>query len=286
VIPGTPHAPILVCLLVEELGETRAQDGRSMNEKTLHALDLNFYQSVGAVLGNSGTGEVRETRALYLTSCGFPATEFNVAFLKHPVAAEEVGEAIEAAEAYFRSRKFPFRVSIRKGLEAECARRLLESGYREVKATPGMVLSPIREPARPHPDLEARRVRSSEELEHFQSTAIVGFGLPVQAGPIFLTRRFLELANVELYVGYLAGRPACTSALVATGDVAGIYWVATLERFRRRGLGEAITWEAVRGGMRMDCALASLQASELGRGVYARMGFELVMEYLNFESPD
>jgi ribosomal protein S18 acetylase RimI-like enzyme len=257
-----------------------------MDEKTLHALDLNFYQSVGAVLANSGTGEVREARALYLTSCGFPASQFNVAFLKLPVAAEEASEAIESAEAYFRSRKFPFRVSIRKGFEGEFARRLLESGYREVKATPGMVLSPIREPARPHPDLEVRRVCSSEELEHFQSTAIVGFGLPVQAGPIFLTRNFLELPNVELYVGYLGARPACTSALVVTGDVAGIYWVATLERFRGRGLGEAITWEAVRGGMRRGCELASLQASEMGRGVYARMGFELVMEYLNFESPD
>jgi hypothetical protein len=188
-----------------------------MDEKTLHALDLNFYHAVGAMLGNSGTGEVRETQVLYLTCCGFPASEFNVAFLKLPVVAEEASEAIESAEAYFRSRKFPFRVSIRKGFEVACAPRLLESGYRELKATPGMVLSPIRAPAPPHPDLEVRRVCSPEELEHFQSTAIVGFGLPVQAGPIFLTRQFFELPNVELYVGYLDGRPACTSALVASG---------------------------------------------------------------------
>jgi ribosomal protein S18 acetylase RimI-like enzyme len=256
-----------------------------MDQKTLHALDLNFYHAVGAMLGNSGTGEVRETQVLYLTCCGFPASEFNVAFLKLPVVAEEASEAIESAEAYFRSRKFPFRVSIRKGFEVACAPRLLESGYRELKATPGMVLSPIRAPAPPHPDLEVRRVCSPEELEHFQSTAIVGFGLPVQAGPIFLTRQFFELPNVELYVGYLDGRPACTSALVASGDVAGIYWVATLERFRGRGLGAAITWEAVRAGMRRGCELASLQASEMGRGVYERMGFELATEYLNFESP-
>ena len=256
-----------------------------MHDKALHAIDLNFYQSLGAVLANSETGEVRETQALYLTSCGFPASEFNVAFLKLPIAATGAGEAIESAEAYFRSRKFPFRVSLRKGFEAECAGRLLGSGYRELKTTPGMVLSPIREPTSPHPELEVRRVHSSEELQHFQATASVGFGLPVQAGPIFLTRHFFELPNVELYVGYVDGRPVCSSALVATGDVAGIYWVATLERFRGQGLGQAITWEAVRGGVRMGCELASLQASELGRGVYARMGFELVVEYLNFEAP-
>jgi hypothetical protein len=37
--------------------------------------------------------------------------------------------------------------------------------------------------------------------------------------------------------------------------------------------------------MRRGCELASLQASEMGRGVYARMGFEFATEYLNFESP-
>ena len=256
-----------------------------MDDKTLHAVDLNFYQSVGAMLANSGAGEVVETQALYLTCCGFPASEFNVAFLKLPIAAEAAGEAIERAEAYFRPRKLPFRVSIRKGFEGACAGRLLDSGYRELKATPGMLLSPIAEPAAPRADLAVRRVHSSEQLQHFQATATRGFGLPAQAGPIFLTQHLLELPNVRLYVGYLEDEPACSSALIATGEVAGIYWVATLEGFRGRGLGEAITWEAVRGGVQMGCGLASLQASEMGQGLYARMGFDVVAEYLNFESP-
>ncbi|MDB4433499.1 GNAT family N-acetyltransferase, partial [bacterium] len=250
-----------------------------MDEKILHAVDLNFYHLLGAILANSQTGEVRETRALYLTSCGHPASQFNCAFLKLPIAAADADTAIESAERYFRSRKLPFRVSIRKGFEAECAGRLLGAGYREVKATPGMMLSPIRDPSRPHRDLEVRRVRSSEELKHFQETAVTGFGLPAEAGPIFLTRHFFELPNVRLYVGYLEGRPVCTSSLVATGEVAGIYWVATLEGFRRWGLGEAMTWEAVKGGVEMGCELASLQASEMGRGLYVRMGFDLAVEY-------
>jgi ribosomal protein S18 acetylase RimI-like enzyme len=256
-----------------------------VDEKTLEAVDLNYCQSVGAVLANSWTGEVRETRTLYLASCGLPASQFNVAFPKLPIDDEETGEAIESAEGYFRRRKLPFRISIRKDLGEECAGRLLGSGYREVNATPGMVLSPICAPTSPHPDLDVHRVHSTEELEHFQATALVGLGLPVQAGPLFLTRRFFGLPNVELYVGYVEGRPACTSALVASGGVAGIYWVATLEGFRRRGLGDAITWEAVRGGMRAGCRLASLQASEMGRGVYERMGFARVVEYSNFEAP-
>ena len=61
--------------------------------------------------------------------------------------------------------------------------------------------------------------------------------------------------------------------------VAGIYWVATIEEQRRRGYGEALTWAAVAGGRELGCGIASLQASKLGRRIYARMGFEHGLDY-------
>jgi hypothetical protein len=48
---------------------------------------------------------------------------------------------------------------------------------------------------------------------------------------------------------------------------------------RRRGYGEALTWAAVAGGQRAGCTIASLQASALGKPVYARMGFSDVLGY-------
>ena len=56
-------------------------------------------------------------------------------------------------------------------------------------------------------------------------------------------RRDLSAA-VRFYLGRVAGEPVATAALVATGEVAGIYWVATRERFRGRGFGAAATWAA------------------------------------------
>ena len=60
--------------------------------------------------------------------------------------------------------------------------------------------------------------------------------------------------------------------------------MATLEARRGRGLGEAITWEAVKAGIAAGCELASLQASALGRPVYERMGFETPLHYVHFEA--
>jgi predicted acetyltransferase len=50
--------------------------------------------------------------------------------------------------------------------------------------------------------------------------------------------------------------------------------VATLDRFRRRGLGMALTWTALEEGRRAGMATGVLQASEEGQPVYERLGFE------------
>jgi hypothetical protein len=91
------------------------------------------------------------------------------------------------------------------------------------------------------------------------------------------------MPNVKLYLGLVGEEPACTSALCASGPVAGIYWVSTLPGLRGRGLGEAVTWSAVRGGMELGCRFASLQASDMGQPVYERMGFTTPLHYVCFE---
>ena len=73
--------------------------------------------------------------------------------------------------------------------------------------------------------------------------------------------------------------------LIATGRIAGIYWVATLEAHRRKGYAEALTWAALAAGRSRGCTIGSLQASVLGRPVYVRMGFEQTAEYVHFQRP-
>jgi GNAT superfamily N-acetyltransferase len=95
----------------------------------------------------------------------------------------------------------------------------------------------------------------------------------------------LAVPGAALCVGDVAGSPVATALLLATGRVAGIFWVATLEGQRRKGYGEALTFAAVEAGREFDCTLASLQASEMGLPVYARMGFEHATHYVAFERP-
>ncbi|MEE9607343.1 MAG: GNAT family N-acetyltransferase [Myxococcota bacterium] len=246
-------------------------------------IDANFWLASGGLVGTSETGEVLEAHDLCITNTGAPVADFNLVFPKRPDS--ELEETLARAAGYFEEKRLPYRVCVRADLADACRGLLLPRGFAEIKPVPGMVLSPIPEAPVPPDGLDVRPVADADALADFQRTAFEGFGLPMAAAPRFLTRRFLELPHVELFVGYAQGEAASTAALFASAGVAGIYWVATLERFRGRGFGEALTWRAVRAGRELGYPLASLQASALGRPVYARMGFAHDRDYAQFDSP-
>ncbi|GAA4479605.1 GNAT family N-acetyltransferase [Rhodococcus olei] len=83
-------------------------------------------------------------------------------------------------------------------------------------------------------------------------------------------------------VGYLDGRPV-SGAEVHIGDgVAGLYGVVTLDEFRRRGHGTAVTLAALDVARRAGTRIAVLQASSEGAPVYTRIGFTAVGRYTEF----
>lgn len=249
----------------------------------LDPIDTNFQLATGAFVATSKSGEVHEDRNHYLANAGVPVVDYNLVFLKRPDYKLEA--TLDKAAAYFEERKLPYRICLRSDRADSCRGPLQSRGFVERDTVPGMRLDPIPDVANTDDDLEIRRVADAATLEDFQSTAFEGFGLPAAAAPLFITEQLVGLPGVALFVGYVAGEPACTSALVPTTGVAGIYWVATRERFRGRGHGAAVTWQAVYAGREQGCRVASLQASELGRPVYARMGFVHDRDYARFDSP-
>lgn len=79
---------------------------------------------------------------------------------------------------------------------------------------------------------------------------------------------------MRLFVAYADGEPAAVSELFLGGGVAGVHMVGTAERFRRRGLGMALTWKALDEGRRRDMRVGALQASAQGQPLYEKLGFE------------
>jgi len=248
------------------------------------ANDWNYWQATIAFSAASRSGEVRQSRGLVLADIGAPVAEFNLALVFRPEA--ELDSALDAAADFFGARQHPFRVSFRAEHVPACQERLHARGFARVGDIPGMSLAPLptRVPARS--DVVFRPVSDAASLEDFRQTAFLGFGLPARAAHLFLTEELMDWPGFHALVGYRDGGPVCTSALYESTGVAGIYWVATLEAHRRSGLGEAATWAAVAEGRRRGYDHACLQASAMGRPVYARMGFVHDRSYARFEVPE
>jgi GNAT superfamily N-acetyltransferase len=248
-----------------------------MDAARLAALDANYLDASRLFVCGARGGEYRERHDAAIVCCGLPERSLNWAFLKPPYG--DLAATAAAARAYFDGRKLPFQVTFRD-LGLAPAHALEPHGWlRRPDPTPGMAL-PLPAAIPPVPEgLTIEAVETPEQLATFRDAAFRGFGYPPQVAPRFMNEWLLAQPHVRLFAGTVGGSVAATSLLVTTGSVAGIYWVATLEAARRRGYGEALTWAAVAGGQRAGCTIASLQASALGKPVYARMGFSDVLGY-------
>jgi GNAT superfamily N-acetyltransferase len=204
---------------------------------------------------------------------------FNV-FGHANLAPDAVDSAIKAAIDRGRSRNVP--ISWRIGpttSPTDLGVYLERHGFTLAWDEPGMAADLLMLNERlPKPTgLVIERVGDADTLEQFLSTAAVGFGLP---GSIEGT--FQELwASIGVgpkvplrhYLGWLDGKPVATSSLILGAGVAGIYIVVTVPEARRKGIGAAMTLVPCREARALGYRVAVLGASEMGYGVYKKVGF-------------
>jgi GNAT superfamily N-acetyltransferase len=89
-----------------------------------------------------------------------------------------------------------------------------------------------------------------------------------------------EGVDVRIYRARLDGQTACVLATIdhdrldaAGGDDCGIYFVATLEDARGRGLATRLLSAALVEARRRGCATSSLQSSAMGERIYDALGY-------------
>lgn len=88
---------------------------------------------------------------------------------------------------------------------------------------------------------------------------------------------FLQLMQNESCTFFLASinsEVVATSFLFSSSKSAGIYLVATHSSHRKKGIGKYMTWLCMQKALEPGCQRIDLQATALGRGVYASLGFE------------
>ena len=81
------------------------------------------------------------------------------------------------------------------------------------------------------------------------------------------------------WLGRVDGQPVATSRVSLGGGVAGLYAILTLPSHRGRGIGRAMTLAALRAAAGIGYRIGVLQSSDLGYGVYLKLGFRDLFTY-------
>jgi hypothetical protein len=154
-----------------------------------------------------------------------------------------------------------------------------ELGFAHIGEPPLMVrpAGPDHGPT-PPPGLEVREVVDEVGLEVFERTVVDGYPCP-DVQPYrwggYLSGAVLGGAT-RFWLGLVDGRPVATAWSHTAHGVNAVEAVATLAAARGAGYGYAVTWAATTADPTLP---AVLYASDLGRPVYERLGYETIKRW-------
>jgi GNAT superfamily N-acetyltransferase len=260
-----------------------------MDDTILAALEHENLIAAGLAIAEGVPGSVirREGGVLTLSS-GLPVRFFNQLLVTSPEAG---ATAIEAGVALLRERGVAYLVLLRRGADDRFASVLTGLGLAvpaDAGPLPGMALSPLPASGGDAPvpaNHEIRTVTDLGGLVDHRRTASAGFGLPEDVADMVMHEDLLSRPDCTMYVGYTDGMPVTTGVGIRTGRTIGVYNIATAEASRRQGLGAAMTARVAADGRVAGCDVAVLQASDMGRPIYERLGYRTVVEYDGYIDP-
>ncbi|GIJ45448.1 acetyltransferase [Virgisporangium aliadipatigenens] len=190
-----------------------------------------------------------------------------------------------ATEVERRLAGLPWRWWVGPDSDPGVAAGLAARGYVRRGAVPIMAMGLDRIPEPPLPD--GLTIARSDAAEYVGAYA-GPFGVPPELleATVDAERRLrTDLGTLIRLVGRVDGRAVAAAAVLLTGEVAGLYWIATDAAHRQKGIAAALTAAAMAAGREHGGSICTLQASSLGEPVYRRLGFATVAEIQAFTLP-
>jgi ribosomal protein S18 acetylase RimI-like enzyme len=197
--------------------------------------------------------------------------------------------AVRRAGEFFAAADGDHIVLVREPADADLADAALAAGYSPAWTERPMSLHHPPEPSPLSGDIDVRVVSTADEVLAYGSVVAEANDDPGEherAALLFHDQTILA-PHIAAFVAYVDGAPAACAMTLVSHGVAGVFYVATVERARRRGLGDALTRTAARAGFALGARAAWLGASEMGADLYRRIGFsDLGTSIVEYESPN
>lgn len=182
---------------------------------------------------------------------------FNNAVLAHGLPERERRDAVDAMVATYADAGITAYAAWVHESDGAMVEELTGRGFVHQETTWAMA-QPLDVPATP-PDLDLTDGAWDDYLRVLELPP----GLLADADP----------ADFHVVIGRRDGEPAATGMAYDHDGDCGIYNVGTLEPARRRGHGAGVVARLLHDAAERGCTTATLQSTEMARGVYAGQGF-------------
>lgn len=127
--------------------------------------------------------------------------------------------------------------------------------------------------------LEVAEVDGPEAAVAWERTLVDGYpdpGLQPHVPGCVLPERALAAPGWRHWVGYLGGEPVATSSAFVGPHHVEVEFISTMPQARGRGVGRAVTVAATLAAPDLPALLIS---SDLGNGVYRRLGYQPLLRF-------
>ena len=254
-------------------------------------VERNLRTAMSFFARSDPNGEAVEADGVTLIACGRNYPLFNLALLNGTVAGEGVlVSRIKTAAKFFGDRGQGWSCWVCEDLldpktRVRCRSIFQERGLHSLSEPPGMLARRLLPPMRPLPAMEFRRVDDTSTRLAFCHLTAIAFELPFP-----MTRNVYDCASAWRndfvgYLGYVQGQAVSSAVVSPCGGVAGLYSIATMPDFQRRGCGEAIVRYVLEETRKETGIEASvLESSRAGLRLYSRLGFEIVTQFAVYRS--
>lgn len=222
-------------------------------------------------------GQVHEVDGLAVCLTGVPVDAFNPTLVERMPTDPEA--ALASAERLYADTAVRFGIDLDEELHAPLRGVARRAGLRLEDKRPAMAAKIADVERVPAPEgVEIVRVDDTAMLDQIALVDAASFETDAAMVRRFLPDEVLTDPAQRVYAARADGRIVGAGESACVDGVLGVFGVATDPAYRRRGIGAAVTSFLV-GDRAGDADLAVLDASELGFGVYERLGFRVTSNW-------
>lgn len=202
---------------------------------------------------------------------------------------------LDEADAFFARRKRGYSIKVRDSGEDDDLRRACEERGLAAFGDPvPQMICRQRLESGPCPEgVAVRAVHDEQGLGDFarvNTDAYATYGMPAEVFVDLFDRpgRLLADTDTTVVVAYRDDRPLATAMTFCSDGVACLQWVGTIAAARHLSLGRLVTEWATNVAFDRGATSVTLQASAMGKPLYAKLGYETQYhynEYVRWEPP-